>query len=88
MTGSIADSINFAVDEMRGLVRQINTASVEVANGAELAVQNARFLSDSNMQQASDISQAAEKMEDSRYRCDKCRITPETWPEWPESLRR
>jgi twitching motility protein PilJ len=63
VTGSIADSINFAVEEMRGLVRQINSASVEVANGAQLAVQNARFLSDSNMQQARDISQAAEKME-------------------------
>ena len=64
VTGSIADSINFAVEEMRSLVRQINMASIQVADGAYEAVQNARFLSDSNTQQSEEISRAAEKMED------------------------
>jgi len=64
ITGAIADSVNFAVIEMRELVSQINRASIQVANESELAVTNAQSVSQSNMQQAEQISQAANLMEE------------------------
>lgn len=63
ITGAIADSVNFAVIEMRELVSQINRASVEVANESELAVSNAQSVSLSNMQQADQITSAASEMQ-------------------------
>ena len=62
ITGAIADSVNFAVMEMRELVTQINRASVEVANESELAVNSAQAVSLSNTTQAEEISQAARLM--------------------------
>ena len=62
ITGAIADSVNFAVMEMRELVTQINRASVEVANESELAVNSAQAVSQSNTRQAEEISQAASLM--------------------------
>ncbi len=63
ITGAIADSVNFAVIEMRELVSQINRASLEVANESELAVSNAQAVSQSNMSQADEISKAAIMMQ-------------------------
>ncbi|MCH2191116.1 MAG: methyl-accepting chemotaxis protein [Gammaproteobacteria bacterium] len=63
ITGAIADSVNFAVIEMRELVSQINRASIEVANESELAVSNAQEVSQSNASQAQQISTAAEQMQ-------------------------
>lgn len=63
ITGAIADSVNFAVMEMRELVSQINRASIEVANESELAVNNAQSVSKSNMTQAAQISSAAGLMQ-------------------------
>ncbi len=63
ITGAIADSVNFAVIEMRELVGQINRASVEVANESELAVSNAQTVSHSNKTQAEQIASAAEEMQ-------------------------
>jgi methyl-accepting chemotaxis protein len=63
ITGAIADSVNFAVMEMRELVSQINRASIEVANESELAVNNAQSVSKSNMTQAAQISSAATLMQ-------------------------
>ena len=63
ITGAIADSVNFAVIEMRELVSQINRASIEVANESELAVSNAQAVSQSNMSQADEISKAATMMQ-------------------------
>ena len=63
ITGAIADSVNFAVIEMRELVSQINRASIEVANESELAVNNAQSVSQSNMNQATEITSAATLME-------------------------
>jgi len=63
ITGAIADSVNFAVVEMRELVSQINRASIQVANESELAVSNAQSVSDSNISQAGEISSAATLME-------------------------
>ena len=64
ITGAIADSVNFAVMEMRELVTQINRASVEVANESELAVGNAQAVSASNIAQAGKIASAAKLMEE------------------------
>jgi len=64
ITGAIADSVNFAVIEMRELVSQINRASIQVANESELAVSNAQSVSQSNMVQAEQISQAASLMQE------------------------
>ena len=63
ITGAIADSVNFAVIEMRELVSQINRASVEVANESELAVSNAQAVSRSNIRQADEITSAASDMQ-------------------------
>ena len=63
ITGAIADSVNFAVIEMRELVSQINRASIEVANESELAVSNAQAVSQSNASQAQEISSAAQLMQ-------------------------
>jgi len=63
ITGAIADSVNFAVIEMRELVSQINRASIEVANESELAVSNAQQVSQSNATQAQQISAAALQMQ-------------------------
>lgn len=63
ITGAIADSVNFAVIEMRDLVLQINRASIEVANESELAVSNAQAVSQSNISQAEEISKAANMMQ-------------------------
>jgi len=63
ITGAIADSVNFAVVEMRELVSQINRASIQVANESELAVSNAQSVSSSNIAQADEISSAANLMQ-------------------------
>lgn len=63
ITGAIADSVNFAVNEMRVLVSQINRASLEVGSGAQLAVQNAQKLSLANLEQADEINAASQRME-------------------------
>lgn len=63
ITGAIADSVNFAVIEMRELVSQINRASIEVANESEQAVTNAQSVSQSNITQSSQISEAAVLMQ-------------------------
>jgi methyl-accepting chemotaxis protein len=63
ITGAIADSVNFAVIEMRELVSQINRASLEVANESALAVKNSQAVSLSNMQQAEKITSAAKDMQ-------------------------
>ncbi len=62
ITGAIADSVNFAVIEMRELVSQITNASVQVKNESELAVTNAQAVSQSNMLQAKHITIAADDM--------------------------
>ncbi len=63
ITGAIADSVNYAVIEMRDLVSQINRASVEVANESASAVDSAQSVSQSNTKQAEEISAAATLMQ-------------------------
>ena len=63
ITGAIADSVNYAVIEMRELVSQINRASVQVADESKLAVSNAQAVSQANIQQADQVSAAAKLMQ-------------------------
>jgi twitching motility protein PilJ len=58
-TGAIADSINFAIDQMRGLVSNINRVSVRVARAAEDTQQTARNLANASENQAREITAAS-----------------------------
>jgi twitching motility protein PilJ len=58
-TGAIADSINFAIDQMRGLVSNINRVSVRVARAAEETQQTARSLAIASDNQAREITGAS-----------------------------
>jgi twitching motility protein PilJ len=62
ITGAIADSVNFAVIEMRQLVSQINSASLQVAQESQTAVQTANQVSTSNRDQATKITETAQIM--------------------------
>ncbi|MGH1543370.1 MAG: methyl-accepting chemotaxis protein [Arenicella sp.] len=63
ITGAIADSINYAVLEMRGLVRSIHDTSEKVATLSTAAAANARSVSQENLQHSEGVSTAAVKME-------------------------
>ncbi len=58
-TGAIADSINFAIDQMRGLVSNINRVSVRVARAAEETQTTARGLANASENQAREITAAS-----------------------------
>lgn len=57
-TGAIADSINFAIDQLRSLVVSINENSRMVSEAAQEARGTASHLSSASSKQASEISQA------------------------------
>lgn len=59
-TGAIADSINFAIDQMRGLVANINRISVQVASAADETQSTARSLAQAADNQAREIDAATE----------------------------
>lgn len=58
-TGAIADSINFAIDQMRGLVSNINRISVQVASAATETQGTARNLAEASENQAREITGAS-----------------------------
>ena len=58
-TGAIADSINFAIDQMRGLVSNINNLSVQVAKAATDSQGTAKALAAAAENQASEIGGAS-----------------------------
>ncbi len=58
-TGAIADSINFAIDQMRGLVSNINDLSVQVAKAAADTQSTAGELASAAESQAKEIGQAS-----------------------------
>ncbi len=62
ITGAIADSINFAVKEMRGLVVGIKSASQQVAVASERTRQTANELTQATTRQAAQITETTEKM--------------------------
>jgi twitching motility protein PilJ len=58
ITGAIADSVNYAVDELRRLVATINETSEQVSSAAQETQTTARHLADAAEQQARRISSA------------------------------
>lgn len=57
-TGAIADSINFTVENMRGLVGQINAASAQIANAAQKTQTSVEEMSRSSEEQAQQTANA------------------------------
>ena len=59
ITGAIADSVNFAVEALRSLVKTINDASVGVASAAQEAQATALHLAEASEHQAQQITNAS-----------------------------
>jgi len=62
ITGAIADSINFAVKEMRSLVVGIKSAAQQVAVASERTRQTANELTQATTRQAAQITETTDKM--------------------------
>lgn len=58
ITGAIADSVNYAIDELRTLVTTINETSEQVSSSAQETQTTARHLADAAQNQAHRISNA------------------------------
>ena len=58
-TGAIADSINYAIDQMRGLVQAIRRTAVRVASAAQETQATAMHLADASEHQAQEIAGAS-----------------------------
>ncbi|MDO1529115.1 methyl-accepting chemotaxis protein [Fulvimonas sp. R45] len=58
ITGAIADSVNYAIDELRTLVTTINETSEQVSSSAQETQTTARHLADAAQSQAQRISTA------------------------------
>ena len=83
MTGAIADSINFAVEQLRTLVATINDTSVQVASSAQETQATAMHLADAAEHQAQEINSAIRPHQrDRRPALTRCRATPPTRPRW------
>lgn len=63
VTGAIADSVNFAVKEMRELVARINTASQQVAQESQSTASTAQALSQASAHQAEQITSTTETVQ-------------------------
>ena len=62
MTGAIADSINFAVENLRDLVGTINDTSVQVASSAQETQATAMHLAEAAEHQAQEINSASSRI--------------------------
>jgi twitching motility protein PilJ len=62
MTGAIADSINFAVEQLRSLVQTITDTSVQVASSAQETQSTAMHLAEAAEHQAQEISSASDRI--------------------------
>ena len=62
MTGAIADSINFAVEQLRSLVQTINDTSVQVASSAQETQATAMHLAEAAEHQAQQINTATNRI--------------------------
>jgi len=58
-TGAIADSINFAIDQMRQLVSAINSTAVQVSSAAQETQATAMHLAEASEHQAQEIAGAS-----------------------------
>lgn len=63
VTGAIADSVNFAVKEMRELVARINTASQQVAKESQATASTAQALAQASAHQAEQITTTTETVQ-------------------------
>jgi twitching motility protein PilJ len=70
-TGAIADSINFAIDQMRGLVSNINNLSVQVASAAGATQTTAGNLSKAAENQAKEIGAATQAINEMAVSIDQ-----------------
>ena len=59
ITGAIADSINYAIEELRSLVKAINETSVQVSSAAQESQATAIHLAEASDHQASQITAAS-----------------------------
>ncbi len=59
-TGAIADSINFSIDQMRGLVSKINETSGLVSSAADQTRHSVSALSEASQRQAAEIADVSE----------------------------
>ena len=59
ITGAVADSINYTVEELRSLVRGINTATVQMDQAAEQAGQVSDSLQDASRRQTEEIEETS-----------------------------
>lgn len=62
ITGAIADSINFAVKEMRNLVRRIQSAAQQVSIASESSRQTATELTEAALRQAAQITETTDRV--------------------------
>ena len=62
MTGAIADSINFAVEQLRSLVQTITDTSVQVASSAQETQATAMHLAEAAEHQAQEINSASSRI--------------------------
>ncbi|MCM2335230.1 MAG: methyl-accepting chemotaxis protein [Pseudomonas sp.] len=62
MTGAIADSINFAVEQLRSLVQTITDTSVQVAASAQETQATAMQLAEAAQHQAAEINTASDRI--------------------------
>ncbi|MCD9028883.1 methyl-accepting chemotaxis protein [Luteimonas sp. BDR2-5] len=62
MTGAIADSINFAIEQLRSLVQTITDTSVQVASSAQETQATAMHLAEAAEHQAQEINSASERI--------------------------
>ncbi len=70
-TGAIADSINFAIDQMRGLVSNINHLSVQVARAASETQSTASNLASAAENQAREIGAASQAINEMAVSIDQ-----------------
>jgi twitching motility protein PilJ len=70
-TGAIADSINFAIDQMRGLVSNINNLSQRVAKAAAETQNTAANLATASDEQAREIAAASGAINDMAVSIDQ-----------------
>lgn len=61
-TGAIADSINYAIEQLRGLVRAITDVSLQVTDSTRSSARTAKYLSDASKKQTENISSVSESV--------------------------
>jgi len=59
ITGAIADSVNYTINELRNLVTQINTTTLQVASAAQETQATALHLTDASDHQAQQITEVS-----------------------------